>query len=82
MRTIFTGHSGGVRGLAFIGSGTILFSASKDKMVMEWDLIQNVHRKTLSGSYAAAGSGQCEPDLISCDAPCLQVTLARCGVWA
>jgi WD40 repeat protein len=31
LRTIFTGHTGKVHGLAFIGSGTILFSASKDK---------------------------------------------------
>lgn len=33
LRSIFTGHNGGVRGLEFIGSGTILFSASKDKTV-------------------------------------------------
>lgn len=32
LRTIFAGHKGKVHDLAFIGSGTLLFSASKDKV--------------------------------------------------
>ncbi len=33
----------------YIGSGTILFSASKDKTIMEWDTMTSTHRKTLEG---------------------------------
>ena len=53
LRTIFTGHNGKVHGLSFIGSGTILFSASKDKTVIEWDLLRNSIRQTLEGHTAA-----------------------------
>lgn len=52
---LLAGHNGRVHGLAFIGSGTILFSASKDKTVMQWDLLRAAHRKTMEGEGRGGG---------------------------
>jgi WD40 repeat protein len=40
LETIFGAHQGKVHGLGYIGSGTILFSASKDKSIIAWDMIK------------------------------------------
>lgn len=60
------GHNGRVHGLAFIGSGTILFSASKDKTVMQWDLLRAAHRKTMEGEGAPCARPACG----HCSPPC------------
>lgn len=53
LRNIFAGHIGKIYGLSFIGSGTILFSSSKDKTIIEWDLLRSEQRKTLEGGLPA-----------------------------
>lgn len=47
LRTIFTGHNAKVHALNFIGSGTILFSVSKDRQVHanSWDAGLFAHRE-------------------------------------
>lgn len=46
------GHKGKIHGLTFIGSGTLLFSASKDKTIREWDLMRNEERRVMEGEHS------------------------------
>jgi hypothetical protein len=38
-----------------VGSGTMLFSSSTDKSIIEWDLLRNVQRKTITGGFMQEG---------------------------